>query len=611
MKKDNPLLKVIYANEENLLDQVRGQIQAGADPNERTEYFETPLRVSSRLGRFDVVKLLFESGADPAHLNWTPLFHAVAYGDLQEVQNCVEGGADLGARDTWDRTPFLLAVQSGDVNKVSYLIKAGSEITEKGRCKQSALEYAIQMDNANMLNFLIRNGLNYEEYNSFGYTPLMQAAEDGAIHCVRALLEEGANIYKTDRSQFSRRTAIAHASSLEIAEALVEAGDDLNQIEGEVRAKLLNIGNQTKLTIKREEYLAQKHRVYGTSNPQKCEIPFWYDMVRCNAGAWKARDQFDDKDSFNDQPVWCYERFGKSITSIGNREFIEIAGEHEDSYDPDFCIYNEVFHYGAGAELTIYQYPEDAFPPTDFHTATLVDGYIYIIGNLGYPGDRVYGTTPVYRLDIKLFEIEKIETTGECPRWIYNHSADLKGQSIIRIQGGEILEKSASKEKHQINRFDYELDLETLEWTRHEHQPKTGTQPFFSEEYKQFDLSDKTIVAIEYGNEWRLLKVISVYRIDVVEGQDIWFESDTQKASSDDFFFVVAYSISEPFDNFKLLEKAVSDKAWRFENECQVCRTTMFPEYSQYIGFGEITLEERESFNAWKISFEQGKAKIA
>ena len=74
MKNDNLLLKTVYANEENLLEQVKSQLQAGADPNERTEYFETPLRVSSRLGRFEVVKLLFDSGADPSHLNWTPLF---------------------------------------------------------------------------------------------------------------------------------------------------------------------------------------------------------------------------------------------------------------------------------------------------------------------------------------------------------------------------------------------------------------------------------------------------------------------------------------------------------------------------------------------------------
>jgi hypothetical protein len=611
MKNDNSLLKTLYANEENLLEQVKSQLKAGANPNERTEYFETPLRVSSRLGRFDVVKILFDSGADPSHLNWTPLMHAVAYGSLQQVQDCVEGGADLSVRDTWERTPLLLAVQSGDTDKVSYLMDAGANIGDTGRCKKPALEYAIQMDDANMLSFLIQKGVDFEVYNLFGYTPLIQAAEDGAINCVKALLEHGVSIYKKDRSQFSQKTAIAHASTLEIAEVLTNAGDDLNQLEGEVRASLLKLGNREKLTVSKNEYLAQKYRKYGTSNPQKCEVTFWYDMVRCNAGAWKAREQFDDKNSFNDQPVWCYERFGKSITAIGGGEYIEIAGEHEDSYDPDFCIYNEVFHHKGDGELTIYQYPEDIFPPTDFHTATLVNKFIYIIGNLGYPAERAYWTTPVYRLDINSFEILKIETCGECPGWIYNHSANLKGQSIIRIQGGEILEKSGDDETHRLNELDFELNLNTLKWRKHDHVPKSGNVPFFSEEYKRFNSSDKTLVAIEVKNEWRLLKVISVYRIDVSEGQQIQFEHETVTATSSDFLFVVAYSTSKPFCSFNLLEKAVEDKSWEFDNKCQVCRTTSFPEYSRYIGFGDITEEEHEAFKTWKNSFEQSQAKIA
>ncbi|MCG8314199.1 MAG: ankyrin repeat domain-containing protein [Pseudomonadales bacterium] len=326
MKNENILIKTIYANEENLLEQVKSQLQAGADPNERTEYFETPLRVSSRLGRFDVVKLLFESGAGPSHLNWTPLFHAVAYGSLQQVQDCVEKGADLNARDTWERTPLLLAVQSGDTTKVSYLLGAGANIDDTGRCNKPALEYAIQMDDANMLSFLIQKGADFERYNSFGYTSLIQAAEDGAFNCVKALLNHGANIYKKDRSQFSQKTAIAHTSSLEIAEALIEAGDDLNQIESDARDNLLKIGSQEKLSVSKKEYHSLKHRIFGRSNPQQCDNAFWYDMVRCGAGAWKARDQFDDTDHCNVQPVWCYERFGKSITSIGDGKYIEIAG---------------------------------------------------------------------------------------------------------------------------------------------------------------------------------------------------------------------------------------------------------------------------------------------
>lgn len=611
MKPNNSLLKKIYANEDDLLDQEKKLVLAGADLNERTEYFETPLRVSSRLGRFDVVQYLFESGADPSHLHWTPIFHAIAYGGVHQVKACLDNNADLSARDTWERTPFLLAIQSGDTEKVNLLLNAGANISDTGRCGKTPLEYAIQMDDAKMLTFLIDKGCDFEAYNDFGYTPLIQAAEDGAISCVRSLLELGANIYRKERSQFSQKTAIAHASTLSIAKLLAAAGDDLNQLEGKVRADLLGVRKQDNLSVDKKEYLAQKHRKFGLLNPQKCEIPFWYDMVRCNSGAWKARAQFDDKDSFNDQPVWCYERFGKSITLIGDNEFIEIAGEHEDSYDPDFCIYNEVFHHHGDDEFTIYQYPESVFPPTDFHTATLVNEHIYIIGRLGYPEKRDYGATPVYRLDIRSFEIEKIETFGEFPGWIYSHSANIKDQSVIRIQGGKTLEKTGKKEKCQLNKFDFELDLKTLRWTKHDHIPRTSDAHFFPAEYRRFNLSDKTIVAAEAEGKWQLIKIVSVYRIDVAEGQMIRFEDGNKRASSDDFLYAVAYSASELFVGFSQLEKAISDKAWAFENICKVCRTTAFPEYGRYIGFGEVTQAESQAFNVWKTSFEKGTAKIA
>lgn len=610
MTKKKPLLEAIFANKEDLLERVQTLVTDGADPNECTEYFETPLRVASRNARFDVVKYLFESGADPSHLNWTPLFHAVAYGSLDDMKKAIQEGNDVHARDTWERTPVLLAVQTGEIEKVTCLVGAGADITDLGRGGKSAPEYAIQRDDSKMLTFLLDQGFDPEGYNDFGYTPLIQAAEVGAISCVRCLLARGADIYQKDRSQFSQKTAIAHARTLDVVEVLAAAGDDLNQMEGEARAKLFGLGRQDELKVSKQEYLAQKYRVYGSSNPEQCDKAFWYDAVRCNAGAWKAREHFGDTDSINDNPVWCYERFGKSITAIGQGEFVEIAGEHEDYYDPDFCIYNEVFHHKGNGDFTIYQYPKDIFPPTDFHTATLVDGFVYIIGNLGYLGERCYGTTPVYRLDISSFRMEKLETFGECPGWINRHSAYLKNGSVIRIQGGSILEHQGGKEQSQINKSDYELNVNSLEWVKCSHVPRSGKFPFFPEEYKHFSHSNKELVAIEDAEKWRLLKVISVERLDVRQGQNIQFEEEKVFVERSDFLFVVAYSTSRPFESFDHLEKAVAGKVWDFDEVCRVCRTTMFPASSRFLGFAELTQQERDSFRSWKTKFEQGQAKI-
>ena len=192
------------------------------------------------------------------------------------------------------------------------------------------------------------------------------------------------------------------------------------------------------------------------------------------------------------------------------------------------------------------------------------------------------GHSPVYRLDITSFKIEKVDSVGEYPGWIYNHSAALEGKSTIRIRGGEILSKSEEEETHQVNKHDFELDLNTLKWTKHDHVPLSGMAPSFPEEYKTFEHGDETVLTVEEENEWRLLKVISVYRIDVSENKKIRFEHETVTATSDDFMFVVAYSTSKPFGSSSEVEKAVADKKWALENDCRVCRTTAFPKHSQY-----------------------------
>ncbi len=126
------------------------------------------------------------------------------------------------------------------------------------------------------------------------------------------------------------------------------------------------------------------------------------------------------------------------MTPLPDGRVIEIAGEHEDYYDPDFCIYNDVFVHDRKGNCDIYIYPREVFPPTDFHTATLAGEHIYIIGNLGYLEDRRPGYTQVFRLDIKTLKVERLETRGAMPGWISKHKASYDGQSVITVKNGKI-----------------------------------------------------------------------------------------------------------------------------------------------------------------------------
>lgn len=259
---------------------------------------------------------------------------------------------------------------------------------------------------------------------------------------------------ETDTPYDSGECAISVATNLEIVRVLVEAGADLNDISGEMRSALTGTITNEELRISKEEYLAGKTPRYGASNPEVMDIAFWKKMVQGGVS---------DCDTYTGtRPVWRFYRFGKSITEMPDGRIIEIAGEHEDFYDPDFYIYNDVVVHHGNGEVTIYGYPKNIFGPTDFHTATLVGKYIYIIGCLGYPDDRVEGVTPVYRLDCEGFAIEKIETTGVKPGWIYGHKARCEGGSKIRIIGGKICK---GKNVNYENKNHFVMDLSDMSWS--------------------------------------------------------------------------------------------------------------------------------------------------
>lgn len=201
---------------------------------------------------------------------------------------------------------------------------------------------------------------------------------------------------------------------------------------------------------------------FGISNPEIIENDFWEAMIRSRVAAYTYRN---DDDS-NNSPIWCYQRFGRTTTILPDGRIIEIAGEHEDFYDLDFCIYNDVVVFDGKWNFQIYGYPEEVFPPTDFHSATLVDNFIYIIGSLGYVNQRIPDETPVYRLDCDTFQIEKIETTGDKPGWISRHTAKFQSPSQILISGGQLWKIVDGKNDLVDNTLDYILDLNTLEWNQ-------------------------------------------------------------------------------------------------------------------------------------------------
>ncbi|MGC2283799.1 MAG: hypothetical protein WA542_00990 [Candidatus Acidiferrum sp.] len=167
-----------------------------------------------------------------------------------------------------------------------------------------------------------------------------------------------------------------------------------------------------------------------------------------------------------DGPIWTFERYGATRSELPDGRVICIGGEHEDSYDPDFHIYNDVVAFGPEGEIEIYGYPEEVFPPTDFHTATLVGDEIIVIGCLGNVKDRRPGFTPVYSINTKSYRVSELSTSGKAPGWIFKHAAELSADHLVSIRGGQWVELRNGKQWFKSNNEEFSLDIRTGAWTQ-------------------------------------------------------------------------------------------------------------------------------------------------
>ena len=445
-----------------LLDLLRLLISNGVALNTVTSYRESALRVLSRLGRFDAVRLLLEAGADESLLQWTPLIRAVALGRLEDVEAAVKSGHSLEERDWWERTAWLLAVQTGDVARAQLLMDCGADTGARSRCGKTALLTAVETDQTSMLQWLLQMGVAIEEADDFGMTPLMHAVEHANAPATEMLLHAGAILDREKHGQ----TALSFASTAGLATLLLNAGADPANLSFEARRDILGLDpgpDEGLLSTTAEEFRAGRARRFGRDNPEETDEPFWISMIRAGISAFRAKQAYSGVVD-DDSPVWCGQRFGQTLTFLPDGRIVQTGGEHEDFYDEDFCIYNDVFVHSPDGSIRILSYPESLFPPTDFHTATLIGEHIYLIGSLGYPGQRTYGVTPVYRLHTGSFRLEPVSTTGTAPGWLYKHRAIPLHDDEIQVCGGKVVTHDGSQEIHAPNGRKFVLNTRTSHW---------------------------------------------------------------------------------------------------------------------------------------------------
>lgn len=140
--------------------------------------------IPARLVTYLVAELLLLTGfsacnrrtAQAVDLNQA-LMRAAEKGDSKAVEQLLDHGANIEARDLQDDTPLMVAAEGNDVTLMRLLLQRGANPEAKNHNGDTALLEAVRADSSEALAVLLEKGSNLSEKNE----ALLEAASGGPV----------------------------------------------------------------------------------------------------------------------------------------------------------------------------------------------------------------------------------------------------------------------------------------------------------------------------------------------------------------------------------------------------------------------------------------------
>lgn len=254
--------RLITACEEGNLENVKMELEKGADPNYQDILGQTPLIIaiysSNKTNVIEIIQQLIDKGANVNHIKESTgipaLFEAVRIDEPSIVETLLKFGADPNIITESGNSPMSLSIYKsletftlllsydGDPNTVNTdgnpllhiaiqkgvkgtrfvekLIKAGANVNINDKNGNTPLQLASKQGNTFVVKKLIEAGATVNISDKNGNTPLMLASQTGRLNTVKWLLaNEADKNYINNAGQTALQLALANNNE-EIADLL-------------------------------------------------------------------------------------------------------------------------------------------------------------------------------------------------------------------------------------------------------------------------------------------------------------------------------------------------------------------------------------------------------
>jgi hypothetical protein len=120
------------------------------------------------------------------------LIGAARTGDIEQVQDLLDKGADVNSRNEWGLTPLMAASQGDHIDVGKLLLEKGADVNTKQKDGWTALMVASFKGHNDFVSLVLEKGVDVNAKTENGVTALMLASSNGPTQIAELLKTHGA-----------------------------------------------------------------------------------------------------------------------------------------------------------------------------------------------------------------------------------------------------------------------------------------------------------------------------------------------------------------------------------------------------------------------------------